>query len=85
MTATKPPAVEDSYQYWTELPTKFSPRCIWWLAKIERGWRANRRIRQMGCEEAARWFGVFIAEYTDLIGPAARDVTGEDDEIANTN
>jgi hypothetical protein len=66
----RPPAVDDRYRYWAQPPSVPSPRCEYWLQRIEQGWRPNRRIRGMGYDEAAEWYGVYIWEYLHKIAPA---------------
>lgn len=64
----KPPRV-DHYAFWGEPPAELSPRCRYWLAQIERGWRPNRFVRRMGYDEAAEWYGVYLWEYLNVIAP----------------
>lgn len=70
MTKDIPPKVDDIERYWTEAPSERSPRCSYWLSKIEAGWRPNRRIGQLGYYSAARWFGVYVWEYVTVLAPA---------------
>lgn len=65
----KPPKVTNHYDFWGYLPDEPSPRCAYWLRQIDRGWRPNRYVRRMGYDEAAEWWGVYIAEYNHLIEP----------------
>lgn len=59
----------DRYQYWTEPPPSPSAGLKKWLAKIEAGWRPNRRIGGMGYDEASQFYGVYIWEYLNIIQP----------------
>jgi hypothetical protein len=70
----KPAAVADVYAYWGELPPEPSPRCRYWLRQIERGWRPNRHLRSMGRHESAHWYGVYLAEWSEVIYPALNGV-----------
>lgn len=70
-----PPRVADRCLYWSEPPPALSARCMsarctFWLDRIGRGWRANRRIRIMGYDEAAEHFGVYIWEWMHVLRPA---------------
>ena len=65
----KPLKVTNHYDFWGSLPTELSPRCMYWLRQIDRGWRPNRYVRRMGYDESAEWYGVYIAEYNHLIVP----------------
>lgn len=56
-------------QYWTEPPPEPSPRCTFWYQRIKEGWRPNKRIRGMGFQEAAEFYGVYIWEYFHIIRP----------------
>lgn len=69
----KPPRVDDVQRYWTRPPPERSARCAWWAAKIQAGWRRNRRLGGMGYHEAARFFGVYIWEYINVISPLETD------------
>jgi hypothetical protein len=60
----------DVTAYWTGPPPKRSANCAKWLRKIKRGWRPNRRIRQMNYHAAAVFFGVYIWELTHVLWPA---------------
>ncbi len=59
----------DIYQYWTDPPPEPSARLAGWLAKIERGWRPNKRVRFMGYDESSRFYGVYVWEYLNVIRP----------------
>lgn len=67
----KPPPVADHYQHWAQPPPEPSERCRWWLRQFARGWRPNKRIRRMGYDQAAEWYGVWIWEYLHVITPNA--------------
>lgn len=62
----------DPEKYWTEQPPEPSPRLAEWLRRINDGWRPNRRIQNMGFEEAAAFYGVYIWEYFNVIRPALK-------------
>ena len=68
----KPPApsrvgcIED---FWITSPPKLSDRCTWWVARIEAGWRPNRRISGAGYSGSAAYYGVYIWEYLNVISP----------------
>lgn len=64
----KPPPV-DRYDFWGDPPDEPSPRCVFWLRQIERGWRPNCHLRRMGYDEAAEWYGVYLWEYLNVIAP----------------
>jgi hypothetical protein len=34
----------------------------YWANRIRQGWRPNRRIRAMGYDESAHWYGIYIWE-----------------------
>jgi len=70
MRTSKPPKVENVEDYWVDKPPEISLRCLWWLARIEKGFTPNRRLRSFGREEAAEFYGVYIWEYLNLIHPA---------------
>lgn len=63
------PAI-DVTGFWTEPPPKPSEGLKKWMDKIRDGWRPNRRIRSLGYHEAAEFYGVYIWEYINVIGPA---------------
>lgn len=65
----KPPRVDDRYLYWTDPPPEPSPRCSYWLRQIDRGWRPNRAIEGHCYDCSAEWYGVYIWEYLNAIGP----------------
>lgn len=64
----KPPRV-DRYAYWGTAPDEPSPRCVFWLRQIGRGWRPNCHIQRMGYDESAEWYGVFMWEYLNVLAP----------------
>jgi hypothetical protein len=64
-----PPRVTDKETYWTREPPARSPRCAWWVERINTGWRRNRRVSNMGYYDAAQWFGVYIWEYLHVLSP----------------
>lgn len=65
----KPPKVNDRYRYWVERPPALSSRCVYWVRQIMRGWRPNRRLSCLGYDEKAGWFGVYIWELLNVLGP----------------
>ena len=65
----KPPRVADVYQWWGAPPPERSARCAYWLRQIEAGWLPNGHIARMG-REGAHWYGVWMWEWTNEIGPA---------------
>lgn len=66
----KPKRVADHYLYWTDPPPEISPRCAWWAAEISAGrFRPNQRVRRMGYDPAAEFFGVYIWEYLNVLRP----------------
>lgn len=70
----KPPKVENHYEFWSLPPLIPSERCVYWIEQFEAGWRPNRRIRAMGYDSAAQWYGVWIWEYINVITGAQRPV-----------
>ena len=75
----KPPPVANIYTHWVDAPSTLSQRCEYWLRQVRRGWRPSGRVRRMGREEAAEWYGVYIWEYVHVIVPSQRvgDVVAE--------
>lgn len=64
-----PPRVRNLEKWWAEPPPSPSARCLWWLDKINAGWRPGRRIRQLGYYTSAEWYGVYIWEYLHVLSP----------------
>lgn len=64
-----PPRVDDHYRFWGDPPPERSPRCAWWVARIEGGWRPNRRITCEGYDASSSYYGVYIWEYLHVISP----------------
>ena len=65
-----PTRVKDIQQYWTIAPPETSARCLWWVERIQReGWLPNQRIRSMGYYERAKFFGVYLWEYLNVLVP----------------
>lgn len=64
-----PPRVGDIYLYWTVVPPEVSRRCIWWLNRINNGWRPNSRIMGMGYADSSRYYGVYVWEYINILQP----------------
>ena len=81
----KPPAptrVKDIYFYTIKPPEHvLSPRCVWWVKRIKSGWRPNRRIKSMGCDEAADYYGVYLGEYRYIISPLLKELVDADNEV----
>lgn len=69
MKPTTPTQVKDVTEYWTSPPPEQSARAKYWLERLNAGWRPNRRIRQFGYHEAAKFFGVYIWEYINVLSP----------------
>ena len=67
--APAPPRVTDVTACWTHRPSAPSPRLLYWLARIDAGWRPNKRVRREGYHGAAERFGVYIWEYLNVIAP----------------
>lgn len=63
-----PPRV-NRYAFWTSAPTERSPRCAWWTERINAGWRPHRRIRTLGYDGGAEYFGVYIWEWLHVLSP----------------
>jgi hypothetical protein len=70
---TPPPRVPLAERY-DRPPAGGSARLRWWLGRIEAGWRRNRRIGSMGYDDAAEWFGVYVREYVDVLGPRMMEI-----------
>ncbi len=56
-------------RYWTTEPPDLSARCRYWIRRIEKGWRGNRRFIRMGYDEAAEYLGVYIWEWLNVLSP----------------
>jgi hypothetical protein len=83
-----PPPRVDRYVYWLDQPPEPSTRLQWWLDRITAGWRPNRRIRAMGYDESADWFGIYIWEWTNVLWPRLAEVqtpNGETPKAAAPN
>ena len=80
----KPPRV-DRYAFWGKPPPQSSPRLAYWIARIEAGWRPNRRISRMGYDEAAAFYGVYLWEYFNVLWhklhPSEPELTGRQGAI----
>lgn len=57
-------------EYWLIPPPMMSKGCERTLAKLNAGWRPNRRIRQMGYYESAEFYRCYIWEWLNVISPA---------------
>jgi hypothetical protein len=64
-----PPRVSDSYLFWVTSPPELSARCAWWTRRIRGGWRPGRRLRELGYDTSARYYGVYVWEYLNVISP----------------
>lgn len=71
MKPAAPPRVETD---WAPEGTPTSPRCLWWIEKIRGGWKRNRRLKTMGYEEAAAYFGVYNGEYVSILWPLLQEL-----------
>lgn len=69
-----PARVKDHRAYWTSPPAEQSPRCAWWIDRIKAGWRPNRRIRALGYDDSAEFFGVYIWEWLNVLSPLLDEV-----------
>lgn len=65
----KPSPVDDPFAFWGHPPADLSPRCLYWLRQMDRGWRPNRCIERMGRDEAPWWYGVYLWEYLYVLAP----------------
>lgn len=65
----KPERVDRVEEYWMERPPLLSPRCVYWVRQILRGWRPSRRISGEGYHGATEWYGVFLWEYLNVLAP----------------
>lgn len=64
-----PPKVTNIEQYWTIEPPDLSLRCRYWIRRIERGWRGNKRFRGKGYHDSAEYLGVYIWEWLHVLSP----------------
>jgi len=69
----KPNRVENVEEFWSDAPPTPSPRLVYWQARIDAGWRPNKRISKMGYYNAAEFFGVWIWEYINVIAPRLQE------------
>ena len=65
-----PPRVARGEDFWANPPPAPSPRCTWWLSRIDGGWRPNRRVGFFSYDEAADYFGVWYWEWLHVLSPA---------------
>ena len=77
----KPPApprirYPEFEQYWVDPPPEPSARCLWWVDRINGGWRRNRRIGGLGYSMSAEYFGVYIWEWLHVLSPLLRSKGG---------
>lgn len=56
-----------------ERPGMPSMRLGWWLEYVSRGWRPDGRLRTLGYLDAAKWFGVYVWEFRNVLVPAMRE------------
>lgn len=66
----------DHYVYWEGPPPKPSPKLLRWVAKIEAGWRPNRRVRQMGRDACQIFYDVYQWEWLHVIAPLLDPIGG---------
>ena len=59
----------DAYEYWSVPPPEPSRALARWVAKIEAGWKPNRRIRQMGRDGSIDYFEVYAWEWQEVLYP----------------
>jgi hypothetical protein len=64
----------DRYLYWGDPPPEPSEACTKWVERIRNGWRPNRRIRFMGYDSSAEFYGVYIWEYIHVLCPLFREL-----------
>lgn len=70
MKPPSPEAVKSVWEYIEAAPDTASPRALWWVERINNGWRPNRRVKSFGYEEASKFYGVYIWEYVNIIRTA---------------
>lgn len=70
----------DVEAYWGNKPPEPSANCEKWVARIKDGWRPNRRIRAMGYYDSARFFGVYIWEYINVIWPLITELESKEEQ-----
>lgn len=68
-----PARVENVEKFWFAASPEISPRCVWWINRIQHGWKGNKRTRVLGYDEGARYFGVYIYEYVNFIYPLLKE------------
>ena len=59
----------DVTEYWSNPPPNPTENLIRWIGKIQSGWRPNRRIRRLGHQRSAEFFGVYLWEYVEVLCP----------------
>lgn len=80
----KPPAVDDSYRYWSSPPPEPSPRVAYWLRRMDEGsWHLTAQLGGNGRDFMAEWLGVYMWEWLEVIWPAAAEMFAAGD-IAGT-
>lgn len=68
----KPPAparARNIEEYWTDRPPEPSARLMWWLTRIDAGWRPNARTATLGYYSQAEYFGVYLWEWLNVLYP----------------
>ena len=60
------------YDHFPEPPPNPSPRCVYWLRRIRRGWVVPGHVRGDGYSMATKYFGVYVSEYLRKIAPMLR-------------
>jgi hypothetical protein len=66
--------------YWRSPPPEPSPRLHRWIGRIRNGWKPNGRVRGMGYQEKAEFFGVYIWELFNVLYPLLDGVLEIPDE-----
>lgn len=55
--------------YWDKPPPEQSPGLRKWIAKVNAGWKPNRRLSQMNYYTAAEYYKVYLWEYLNVLWP----------------
>jgi hypothetical protein len=62
-----PPRVKNIETYWSKPPPEPSPRLLYWRRRFDAGWRPGRRIDGLSYYSKARYYGVYLWEYLNVI------------------